>query len=80
MTRTAVNHMAASARQDFALANSDIVKAKQVRGYSLAEFQDRIRSARNAEDKVPLLFAVGPKGKNVPRKLVAVALARTEGK
>lgn len=29
VTRTAVNHMAASARQDFALANSDIVKAKQ---------------------------------------------------
>ena len=29
VTRTAVNHMAASARQDFAQANSDIVKAKQ---------------------------------------------------
>ena len=29
VTRTAVNHMAATARQDFALANSDIVKAKQ---------------------------------------------------
>ncbi len=29
VTRTAVNHMAATARQDFAQANSDIVKAKQ---------------------------------------------------
>jgi len=29
VTRTAVNHMAATARQEFALANSDIVKAKQ---------------------------------------------------
>ena len=29
VTRTAVNHMAASARQEFAQANSDIVKAKQ---------------------------------------------------
>ncbi|WP_368893570.1 hypothetical protein [Kluyvera ascorbata] len=29
VARTAVNHMAASARQDFALANIDIVKAKQ---------------------------------------------------
>lgn len=29
VTRTAVNHMAATARQEFAQANSDIVKAKQ---------------------------------------------------
>ncbi len=54
----------------------DIVKAKQVRDYTLEQFKARLADARNNERVVRLLVNVGPRGNGVPRKMVAVALAR----
>ncbi|MGE3166783.1 MAG: hypothetical protein AB7O52_17910 [Planctomycetota bacterium] len=54
----------------------DIVLAKQTRDYTLAEFETRLRRARDAERQCSLLVAVGPRGRGVPRKLVGVAVAR----
>ncbi len=54
----------------------DIVLARQDRPYRLDEFRDRVRAARTSETQVGLLVDVGERGRGVPRKMVAVAVAR----
>ncbi len=54
----------------------DIVKAKQTRDYTLEQFKARLADARNNERSLRLLVRVGARGRGVPRKMVAVALAR----
>jgi radical SAM superfamily enzyme YgiQ (UPF0313 family) len=54
----------------------DIVLAKQERGYSLHQFQQRVRAARAAEREVVLDVEVGPAARGLPRKLFGVALAK----
>ncbi len=54
----------------------DIVKSKQTRDYSLEQFKARLSEARKNERTLRLWVRVGEKGRGVPRKMVAVALAR----
>jgi hypothetical protein len=54
----------------------DIVLAQQKRDYSLEQFKDRIRAAREAETPVRLLVDAGAKSRGVPRKMLGVAIAR----
>jgi radical SAM superfamily enzyme YgiQ (UPF0313 family) len=54
----------------------DIVLAQQKRDYTLEQFKDRIRVAREAETKVRLRVEAGAKSRGVPRKMLGVAIAR----
>jgi radical SAM superfamily enzyme YgiQ (UPF0313 family) len=54
----------------------DIVRARQDRPFAISAFAERVRASRAAESSIGLLVDVGPAGVGLPRKAVAVALAR----
>ncbi len=54
----------------------DLVKAKQDRPFELSAFEERVRASRTAEESIPILVDVRAAGLGLPRKAVAVALAR----
>jgi hypothetical protein len=53
-----------------------LVNARQVRPRSAAAFRERIGAARAAEVAVELLVEVGPGARGLPRRALAVAVAR----
>lgn len=54
----------------------DIVKARQVKRYTLAQFKERLASARRTERHFTFGVRLGERARGVPRRLVAVALSR----
>lgn len=54
----------------------DIVMATQKRGYNLEQFKDKLARVRKSEQPARLLVDAGESARGVPRKLLAVAVAR----
>ncbi|MEW6057110.1 MAG: radical SAM protein [Bdellovibrionota bacterium] len=54
----------------------DIVLAQQKRTYSLEQFKNRLKEARESEVELHFSMQVEKLGRGVPRKMVGVALAR----